>query len=86
MKTTEETGNLPKWIGAAHAYSKAYKILHALAKNAPHKHHVMIPSSNSRRSNSFYVCTDIMEELIDALNKGDEERIKWHNLAYSHLL
>ena len=81
-----DTGNLPKWCGALAAYSKAYKILAKLAKNAPHWRE--LPSSNRRhpRSDSFLVCTDDMEAIIKALNKGDEETIKGYNLQYLHLV
>ncbi len=59
---------LPNWPGASSAYSKAYRHLEHLAENGHAK--------------KFYwggwkcsVSQD-MSDLIDALNKGDEEAIK----------
>lgn len=62
--------NLPTWPGAAHCYSKAYSLLNTMAKAG----HVTV----LRRGRKARRCTvsGEMESLIDALNKGDEERIK----------
>jgi len=57
--------NLPNWTAAREVYSKAYRVLEAMAENG----HV------TRSWNTCYPSQD-MRDLIDALNKGDEEQIK----------
>jgi hypothetical protein len=71
MKTDMPYHNpeLPKWAGAAGAYSKAYRMLGYMAA------HGHVKRVRDRRG---FHCTvsDEMTDLIDALNKGEEERIK----------
>jgi hypothetical protein len=70
-------GNLPAWQGASECYSKAYKILANMAQNGHVKRH-WIPYSKDHRYVNQYCCypsTD-MTDLIDALNSGNEEKIK----------
>jgi len=80
--TAEDAGasNLPKWQGAAHCYSRAYRLLeqwgaanYAAAASALKGRH--------RRVGGVLVMpcpvpTDEMKSLTDALQRGDEEKIK----------
>lgn len=81
-----DTGNLPSWPGAAYCYSKAYKILAALARRNGSYRGYPMPSMRTRRSDSVIVCTPDMQELITALNQGDEEQIKWLNFRHEALI
>lgn len=63
--------NLPNFPGARACYSRAYVLLDAMAKAG----HVKIIRAR-RGSKQHCVVSEDMENLIDALNKGDEERIK----------
>lgn len=67
--------NLPKWAGAGHCYTKAYRFLDQMRANG----HV-VRRGIGRRA----VCTvsDEMRDLIDALDHGDEERIKGLLMQY----
>ncbi len=58
-------GNLPTWKSASAVYRKAYRTLELMAERGHVKrgHHCCYPSQD-------------MRDLIDALNKGDEEQIK----------
>lgn len=82
MTMNNENGisKLSNWPGAEHCYSRAYRLLErwgganyaAAAANFKGKH---------RRVGGVLVMpcpvpTDEMKSLIDALNKGDEEKIK----------
>ena len=61
--------NLPNWAGAAVVYGRAYRILaHMGARGA-----VQIAKRGRRK-----VChvSEDMADAIDALNAGDEERLK----------
>ncbi len=60
--------NLPNWPGAAAVYSRAYKVLEYMAQNG----HV------TRTFFRRWYCTvsEEMSYFIDALNEGDEEKIK----------
>lgn len=68
---------LPTWNGADHCYRKAYRILASMAARG----HAMPPTGrhHHRRGVSYsfsgYVSQE-MRDLIEALNKGDEETIK----------
>jgi hypothetical protein len=71
--------NLPTWPGAAAAYSLAYKITGNMARS---RRHVTVrynwlgkPCGSSP--------SDELKDYIDALNKGDEERIKGLNLLWT---
>jgi hypothetical protein len=77
---------LPSWRGASAAYSKAYKILEvwnrkeAAAQKRAH-------TKRGRAASTFrYRPTDEINAFIDALGKGDEEKIKAFNLLYGHML
>ena len=74
---------LPKWPGASVCYSRAQRLLQHMADNAGTAHDVTMPKSGEknpyqalRKSRSFIRRTPDMDELICALNEGDEERIK----------
>ena len=56
--------NLPKWRGAQAVYSRAYAMLTSMSRS-----HVSIVRG-------YCVVSDDMRLIIDALNSGDEERIK----------
>lgn len=56
--------NLPNWPGAQVCYRRAYHLLTLMSAK-----HVAIVRGRC-------VPSDEMNELIDALNRGDEERIK----------
>lgn len=60
--------SLPTWAGASSAYSRAYRTLERMARNG----HV------SKRHVS-----EEMHDLIEALNEGNEERIKGLLLHYT---
>ena len=69
--------NLPKWLGASKVYSVAYRFLDQSAKNSNVKIVKKIRTTPSPE----------MIELIDALNKGDEEilkglLLKWRSWGY----
>jgi hypothetical protein len=68
--------NLPTWAGASKCYSRAYKVLEVMAKNAPG---IPMPLSRPHKPyerKSSIVRTDEMDKLIKALDAGDEEIIK----------
>lgn len=73
MSENEELGcsNLPSWPGASEVYSRAYSMLGSMAANG----HVTKIKIGKKRAYSCHVSDD-MRDLIDALDKGDEERIK----------
>ena len=70
----QRVSNLPSWPGASAAYSKAYANLEAMASSG----HVPVtgkgPHTQAHPSEE-------MRDAIDALNKGDEIRIKAFNLS-----
>ena len=69
--------NLPTWSGASACYSRAYRVLESMAKRASPYQMVRMGDTSGRRSSSYIIAyNEDMNELIDALNKGDEERIK----------
>lgn len=57
--------NLPAWNGASAVYSRAYQVLNNMAGRG----HVTVLGKRSHVS-------DDMNQLIFALNRGDEETIK----------
>ena len=69
--------NLPDWPGADGAYKRAYNILANMAKD-----HVEIIRWGKKPVGSRP--SEEMLEIIDALNVGDEERIKCYNIQYRH--
>lgn len=64
---------LPNWPGAAAVYSKAYRKLELMARSG----HATAGSPPSRGwiGHSGYVSPE-MRDLIEALDRGDENRIK----------
>ena len=68
---------LPNWPGAKHCYSRAYRLLERWGA-ANHAAAVANFKGKHRRVGgvSCPAPTDEMVSLIDALNKGDEEKIK----------
>lgn len=61
--------NLPTWNGASHCYSKAYRLLERMAATG---------AVTRTRTRKGYVChpSSDMTDIIDALNKGNEEQVK----------
>ncbi len=78
--------NLPPWPGAREVYSRAYRKLEGTAA----KGHATPGFAGKRRRIAGGLSAPIgaysghvspeMRDLIDALNRGDEERIKAHLL------
>jgi hypothetical protein len=68
---TQDTGNLPTWTTGdpARAYSRAYKILQAMAKRETQNY------SRKFWGRNFHPSQE-MQDLIEALNDGDENDIK----------
>lgn len=66
------TGNLPNWRGASGAYGRAYRILEGMARRG----HV-------KKSHGCCFVSQDMQDFIDALNKGNEEEIKFNNLNWA---
>lgn len=62
--------NLPKWPGASECYTRAYKLLETMA-NTSHITKVHIRGNKQK----CYVSAE-MNNLISALDTGDEEIIK----------
>lgn len=60
--------NLPDWNGAAAVYSKAYAVLTRMSKT-------QVTLSKLGRK-TVATPSDDMNDLVQALNSGDEERIK----------
>lgn len=69
--------NLPKWAGAESCYSRAYAMLERMATTGGH----VTRHPATRRRAAYCTTTAEMDSIIDALNKGDEERIKAALLA-----
>lgn len=70
--------NLPNWKHSSEVYSRAYRIL----KNMACTGHVS-KSFYQREQNHIYktrYVSDEMKDFIEALNEGNEEKIKWHIL------
>jgi DNA-binding GntR family transcriptional regulator len=66
---------LPKWPGADQVYSRLYRLLEKMGADA-WKAEVARAKKARRKPNPNNVKTDDMADIIDALNKGDEERCK----------
>ena len=62
-------GNLPNWNGASVVYSKAYRMLGNMARRG-------CSVRNYQRGGYRCFVNDDMTDLISALSKGDEEKIK----------
>lgn len=76
--------NLPLWPGASEAYSKAYKIMEAMARSG---HVSRLNGIRSKTKGPIQVfVSDELRAYQDALNKGDEERVKGFNFQYMHFL
>ena len=63
--------NFPSWPGASHCYSRAYRLLDRWAADGG-----VSMGYNYRRGGKFCAPSQKMVDLIDALNRGDEEYIK----------
>ena len=63
--------NLPRWNGASKVYSNAYNCLAQMPKRG----HI-------RSALKSYYTSQEMDDLIEALNNGNEERIKGLLLLY----
>lgn len=74
----EDTGNLPQWDGAAGAYSRAYRILANMGRRG---HATPARISKAGKVITQGSISDDMRSFVDALNNGDEERIKANILA-----
>lgn len=80
---------LPDWPGAAEVYSRAYRTLEHMAQAGHVKVGLRAPVGRGVTGKVIighqrYV-SDEMSELIEALNAGDEERIKaimWKRRVY----
>ncbi len=76
--------NLPKWSGADRVYSNAYKMLKTMGESGH------VSREFGRQKNEYgwgpvdYYCIpdDDMNNLIEALDKGDEEKIKGLMMLY----
>lgn len=66
--------SLPDWPGADYCYSKACRVLDAMAKRGHATSARM--SRNGLRQLAQRTVSDDMRALIAALNSGDEEKIK----------
>lgn len=66
-----ESSNLPAWPGAAAAYSRAYRNLAGLCA-----------SEATTRKVGRYVPSQDVRDYIEALESGDEERVKYFNLLH----
>lgn len=64
------TGNLPNWSSAAHVYTQSYAMLQNMARQG----HVEIVRKGGKAIGS--IASQDMKDVIEALNKGDEETIK----------
>lgn len=63
------TDNLPHWQGSSAVYSKAYRRLEKMAQCGH------VTQTEFRKGIVCHVSSD-MQDLIEALNEGDEEQIK----------
>jgi hypothetical protein len=77
--------SLPKWTGAAGAYSRAYRILEKMAKT-----HTKPPKTAKRRGKTIIIesgwVSMQMRDFMSALDRGDEEEIKFFILKYLEYL
>lgn len=69
------TNPLPSWPGASKVYSKAYKALDVMARRG----HVELRGRGKRKR---AYPSQTMQDLIEALDTGDEERIKGLLMLY----
>ncbi|HEC72592.1 MAG: hypothetical protein ACTSW7_00630 [Candidatus Thorarchaeota archaeon] len=69
--------NLPDWSRANEVYSRAYRVLENMARAG---HVSQIKPYFKNRKQKIYHVSDEMRNFIEALNEGDEEKIKWHIL------
>lgn len=72
---TIKQGSLPEWNGASAVYSRAYRMLENMAKLG----HAQVTYMGVRTGHKVHVSED-MKNVIDALNSGSEERIKYQLL------
>jgi hypothetical protein len=73
--------NLPSWPGASEVYSRAYRVLEWMGRNG---HSPCSFGKKDKYGNRPVMPrpSEDMSQLIDALNDGDEERIKGRLLLY----
>ena len=78
---------LPEWQGADDAYRRAYRMLHNMAQRG----HATPATGYWRRGRWVQTkagwVTGELDAFVDALNSGDEERVKANilaNLQYLH--
>lgn len=70
---TSETGNLPEWNGADAVYQRCAVIADHMAKNG----HVKAPVfTKGGRIKSQSFVSEELEDLIAAMDRGDEEYLK----------
>lgn len=76
-----DTGNLPPWEGASRIYTRLYALL---AYKAPRGWVTRHMAGLGRRYETRYVCYvhGDMREVIDALDAGEEQQLKWLALHY----
>lgn len=72
-------GNLPKWAGADVVYSRGYALLDRMAKSGHVRHGYYL-------AQHYCATSQTMDDIIDALNKGDEEYLKWCLLESDRLM
>lgn len=68
------SGNLPAWSGASDVYSRAYRALELMGA-AEWRAEINRCRKTGRKPRGIVPSED-MTDLIDALSKGEEERIK----------
>ena len=81
-------GNLPSWRGDSAVYSKAYAVLARMGRTGhvtPHVYHRNVGRNLKGKciSGMTMAPSEDMNDLIEALNKGNEERIKGLLLLYA---
>ena len=70
-----DTSNLPEWAGAESVYSRCYRFLELMAHNG----HV---TSGYRMGKCNVTSSQDMDDMIEALANGDEERLKGLVMLY----
>lgn len=73
-------GNLPQWTGASAVYSYLYKVLEQLG--AEEWSRTRAAAKKRGRKPHGIGPTDEMKEIIEALNRGDEETLKAIQMKY----
>lgn len=75
--------NLPKWPGAEAVYRRAYRMLEKMGASG---HVTRRKTHRPKGASSGYTCfpSEEMNDLIEALQKGNEERIKGLLMIYAN--